>query len=534
MEWRFFKFNLPGHWAIVAAALLPALPSYATDWRITPRLDLEESYTDNIYLAPPQSQKNDFISQISPGISLNETGPRFKVTADYQMQNIISARENARNFIDTIRNNESYSISDIKVSTFNHLYANASAELVKNHFFIESYATVRQQTVSAYGPQAVDNLYIQGNNTEVRTFSLSPYLRNRYSNFATSELRYNYSTVSADTAGFGSSQANAVVFNLASGSAFSQAGWALHYNQQKSGYGSGQDLTATNFSGDVRYMLTHRLALTATAGNERYNYASVSGQPQGNYWAAGFSWAPSTRTSLVANVGRKFFGRTGALSANVRSRRTVWSVSYSESITTTQEQFQLAAPRTISPAGLNKLWEDLYPDAIGRQNAVDFALGPTASDSTEVPIKPATVFTNQVYLLKTWTASAVATGVKNSLVFNLYNTLAKAQTSSTTVLLQIPFNATLFDETRQTGVNGRWGLRVSPRSSVNLSGSYSVTSALTTQRRDTTQLYRLELMRQLQMKLTGSLSLTHMLWHSTANNAYVRENVLTASLNMKF
>jgi uncharacterized protein (PEP-CTERM system associated) len=538
MQGQFLKSIVSGRCTVAAAALFLSFSSEATDWKIDSRLDLQETYTDNVNLAPRQSQKNDFITQISPGISIRENGPRFKINADYQMQNIISARENARNLLNTLRNHESYSISDIKVSTFNHLNANANGELLRNSLFIESNAAISQQSISNYGPQAADRLYIQGNNTQVRTFRLSPYLRHSFKSTATSELRYSYSTVSADTPGFATSRTNSIALDLASGSAFRRIGWGLHYNRQQSGYSNNeQDLSTERYSGDLRLILSPRFALTATGGNERYSYAAINDQPNGVFWSAGFAWIPSSRTSLAASFGKRFYGNTAALTASARSRRTVWSVSYNESITTTQDQLQAQYRFTTTPGELDKLFETAYPDPVGRQNLIDYIVGASVPRTTAVLITtPANVFTNRVYLSKTWSASAAATGAKNTLIFNLYNSLITAQTSQTVdiVLLQSQSTATLLDGTRQIGLSGQWNWRVFSRTHMNLSGTYSSASAPASQRKDINQIYKLEFVRQFQPKLSGSLSMTRMSWRSTINNGDVRQNVLSALLSMKF
>jgi hypothetical protein len=80
-----------------AAMLLLSSHSIAMEWKIVPGLDLKETYSDNITLAPPGNEKSDFVTQINPGISLTGTGPRLKVNARYGMQNLFYAEESNRN-----------------------------------------------------------------------------------------------------------------------------------------------------------------------------------------------------------------------------------------------------------------------------------------------------------------------------------------------------------------------------------------------------------------------------------------------------
>ena len=82
-----------------AAMLLLSSHSVAAEWKITPSLDLRETYSDNIRLAPQGNEQSDFVTQINPGISLTGTGPRLKVNASYVMQNLFYAEESSRNTI---------------------------------------------------------------------------------------------------------------------------------------------------------------------------------------------------------------------------------------------------------------------------------------------------------------------------------------------------------------------------------------------------------------------------------------------------
>ncbi|MDO9188337.1 MAG: TIGR03016 family PEP-CTERM system-associated outer membrane protein, partial [Sulfurimicrobium sp.] len=127
----------------MGAMLLLSLNSIAADWKITPSLDLKETYSDNIRLASPGNEKSDFVTQINPGISLTGTGPRLKVNARYGMQNLIYAEESSRN---TLRH---------------QLNAGANAELLDDLLYLDGKASISQQNISTFGQQSTgDNINI--------------------------------------------------------------------------------------------------------------------------------------------------------------------------------------------------------------------------------------------------------------------------------------------------------------------------------------------------------------------------------------
>lgn len=507
------KALLSAFFPAVTAMLLMPSNAYSADWKFAPSLDLKETYSDNIRLAPPGNEKSDFVTQINPGISLTGTAPRLKVNARYGMQNLIYAEENSRN------------------TTRHQLNAGANAELLDDLFFIDAKASISQQNISAFGAQSADNANVTDNLTETRTYSLSPYLRHRFGSLAATELRYTHNSVDAGSGGLSSSQADRILFNLNSGTAFKTVGWGLNYNKQNIDY-SNRSIELETYSGNLRYAISPRLSLTASSGYEKNNYLSIGGAPEGSFWSAGFIWAPAERTSITASAGERFYGATYALKATHRTRMTAWSMGYREDITTTRDQFLL--PATIDTADfLSQLWTSSIPDPVQRQQIVDAfirdaKLPVSLSDSINY-------FTDRVFLQKRLQASAAINGVKNTIVLSMFNTLREAQTAQEmdSALLGTT-NLALNNETRQTGANLLWNWRMTPLTSTNMNIGYTKTSSLSTDREDNTKSIRFGLTRKFQPKLNGSLDYRHIQRDSNLSAGDYRENAITASMHMSF
>lgn len=508
------RVMFPAVFPAAAAMLLLSSHSVATEWKITPSLDLKETYSDNIKLAPQGNEKSEFVTQINPGVSLTGTGPRLKVNARYGMQNLVYAEENSRN------------------TTRHQLNAGANAELVDDLFFLDGKASISQQNISSFGPQTTDNVNITDNISETRTYSISPYLRQRFDGFASSELRYTHDSVETGTGGLFASQSDRILFGLNSGTAFKTLGWGLKYNKQIIDNSSARTVEMETVSGNLGYLISPKLSLTATGGYEKNNYLSIRGKPEGSFWTAGFSWAPAERTSVIASAGRRFFGSTYSLTANHRTRKTAWSLGYSEDITTTRDQFLV--PVTIDTASfLNQLWAASIPDPVMRQQIVDaFILDTGIPTSLSEPVN---YFTNRFFLQKRLQASVALNGMKNTLVFSMFNMLREAQTSQEmdSALLGTS-NLALNDNTRQTGVNALWNWRISPLTSANMSAGYTRTSSPATDRKDDFKSIRLGLTRKFQPKLNGSLDFRHNRRDSNQSGSDYSENAITASLFMRF
>lgn len=491
------------------AVLLLTQQAAAADWTISPSLNLNETYSDNIKLATSGSEQSDWVTQINPGIAIAGTGSRLKANASYTMQNLVYAEKSGQ---DTTRH---------------QLSAYANAELVENLFFLDGQASISQQNTSIFGSQATDNVNAAGNRTEVKNYSVSPFLRNNFGKFASSEIRYTHGEVNTGTGGLSDSQTDNVKLNVNSGSAFKTLGWGLNYNNNKTVNNDSESLT-----GNLRYLITPRFSLTATGGYEKNNYISVGNKTDGSSWTAGFSWAPSSRTSIDASTGQRFFGKTYAVNANHHTRKTAWTLGYSEDITTTQSQFQI--PVTIDTASFfDQLLIATIPDPVARQQRVDRLMSIYGFPTT-FP-EPVNFLTNRVFLQKRLQASVAVTGAKNTLLLSLFNSIREAQVASSydSILLGSG-NQALNDKTKQVGGNAAWNWRLNSRTSANFSAGYTRNSSPSLGRTDNNKNFQVGMTRQFQPKLSGTVSLRRNQQSSNQVGGGYQENSITASLSLKF
>ena len=90
----------------------------AATWRFDPRIIVKETYTDNLFL-DANNTRNDFITELTPGINIKGVGRNLKFSFDYQYQNLFYADNGSMN------------------DGFNQLRSSLRSELIDNHFFIE-------------------------------------------------------------------------------------------------------------------------------------------------------------------------------------------------------------------------------------------------------------------------------------------------------------------------------------------------------------------------------------------------------------
>lgn len=479
-------------------------------WEIIPTLSLDETYTDNVRLGPPGSERGDWVTRLSPGVSVNGRGARLRFNATYSANTVYRAQEGSNDL-------------------FHNLNANGDAELVQQLLFVDTRATVSQANVSVLGPQAESNVNNNANRTTVRTFFLSPYLRHDFGNDAQGEARLTYSTVESGSAGNATNSAsNRIDTRLFSGPAYKLFTWNLAYSKEHIDYSTTtQSIDTERVSAYGRRLITPNLGLQATVGYEDNNYGISATPSKGAFWSVGPEWTPTPRTRLAATTGRHYYGPSHSLDFSHRTRLTTWSISYKEETTTTRGQFLV--PSTVDTAGyLDTLFLSRIPDPVARQTAVQNFMNQTGLPaSMAVPLN---FFSTTAFLMKSWQASFGIQGVRNTVLANVFTIDREAVAAN-------QFGAGDFgltSSTRQTGTSLLWSSRITEQTTSNSTIGYTLSEIPGLAREDKTTYIRLGLTKQFQPKLTGTLSYRRL--HNESNQAAsgYTENALSALLNMRF
>lgn len=394
--------------------------TWAAKWTVTPSLTVSETYTSNVGIGVSGSEEDEFITQVNPAITLTGTGRKLKLDLSYNMQNILYAKNDNRN------------------TTFHQLSARAFATVVEETLFVDASASVNQQAISLRDPAPTDNLTLSNNRTDAITFRISPYLRHVFGNVASTELRYSYDKSHYDGTGF-SSESNSYSAKISSGTAFKTFPWNLGYSQRETP-ASGQNVSHVKFetyTADLRYVATRKLTFTATSGYEdnEYSILPLQRKPDGFFWSTGVIWNPTSRTSMQASYGKRFFGNNYSLSAKHATRRSTWNLTYLETVT------------TIDMLRLE-----------GRLFMVSDGSGGVLVDpQTGLPILVTLLiptFTNDVYVSKRLQASLGYKLKRNDFNFSLFNERRLFENNNESQRLQ--------------GANVSWGLQAAPHSRLSV------------------------------------------------------------------
>ncbi|MFC5477638.1 TIGR03016 family PEP-CTERM system-associated outer membrane protein [Massilia suwonensis] len=498
--------------APLAAALLVALPAQA-QWRVTPSVSLTETYSDNPTLASDANKRGQFITELTPELRVDGRNSRLQFTANARTTLFHYSEGRPTN---ARRNNSQYD-------------ASGTLKVIDDFMYVDAQANGGSRAISAFGPDDTGtNRYTSENRTQLANWSISPYLVRRFGNFAAATVRYTHDSVEADDTRFGKSESDGIALNLNSGRAWRDIGWNLRYTRQDVDMERYGKSSSENALAALSYRLHRTLNLTVTGGYDVYDYGDFGGRTSGASWSAGFAWNPTARTAVQASAGRHFLGNTGSLLATHRSRHTAWRASYSDSVTSTRQQFTQG--QEIDTASLlDSLFALTYPDPIARRQAVEDYI--RLAGLPEVTGEQINFLTNRYFRQKLAQASAAYNMRQHGAVLTLFAdqriALSSGEVDSELLGNQL-FG--LNDNVRQVGASAAYSYKMNARTSATASLTATRSQSLNTNLERDQQTLRLNLTQRFGRKVSGVVELRHTRGERGFNSADYTENAISATI----
>lgn len=335
-------------YSMAIAVLLAAHPAHA-DWRLTPTIDLRQTYTDNVALQDERRARGQWVTELAPGLAFSHQGPRLRARGRYQYQNVFMPGGPVEG----------------TVGSSHFLQAEATASLIRQRLLIDASAGRSQQPLSAFGPPVSHHSYAGANRADLATWRVSPYLF-----FKGGELRYTHDSVDTRSQAQGKTDSNSLALRLAGRSAIETLAWTADLQRQRIDEATGQETTIDYADAMLRLRIARTFALTAGVGYDRIDSDLLGGVQDGNAWRVGAAWSPGPRTRVQASTGRRFYGPSHTLTVSHRSRHLVTRLDYRDGVMATRSHFLL--PETTDTAALlDDLFRPSYSDAAERRQAVD-------------------------------------------------------------------------------------------------------------------------------------------------------------------
>ena len=502
----------------LAAAMLAAAPAHA-QWTVDPRVSLLETYTDNVDLRDDDLARSQWVTELRPSIAVAGQSRRLKVAA-------------AANWHQYAYSDKSRVISPTDSRT--SYSADLQGTVVDQMLYVDASANRSRSNILPFGPGVEGNPFSRDNQTDVKSWSVSPYLVRRLGRDATMQLRYTRDSVdSGERRLFGSSTGDTVMLNLASSAELRAVGWGFNYMRQDIDNRLVGESSSETVNASLRYRYSRTWTATATAGYDRYDFEGPSPDTSGRNWSVGGIWTPSARTSVQAAIGRHLYGQTGSLSATVRARRTVWDVQYGDSINSSRSQYLLPAA-VDTAAMLDRLFGSLFPDALERERAVAAYMQANGLPSSLA--NNINYLSNRYAREKALRASVAWRLVRGTALASAYRTERRAVSDqqSDSPLLGNALSS-LNDNVRLHGGSLKYVHRVTPRAQLQTGADYRFSESLTTGIESRERLFYVRLDRDLGRHLKGSLEARRRNGGADfAGRRDYTENALTAQLFMTF
>lgn len=491
------------------------MPARAESWQVTTGVSVRGIESDNVRLASPGNEESGFILQTTPSVSVRRNAGRIKLNGDLQLQ--------------------SYNYAGVDASSriAPTLSAQGSAELVDNLFFMDMSAQVRQQNTSALR-QSVDNALPSGDQAELRTFRLSPYLRGRFANNVAWMLRYDASRTSssASTNLATNTTQNDFSGNLSGGTGIVGLSWSLNASDRNSNYDAARSNTnGSTYRGSLQYVFNPQWSVTARAGHERNTVlaSGASGPTEG----VGVQWNPSPRTSLGADYDHRSFGNSYAYHASYRTARTGLSVSLTRNITNLSDEIL-----SIQPGSASDVFFSLYNGFFGsvqdlNQRALDVfnfmqSIGLIQNGQAFSLADPLNFLTSRTFLERRLQVTFSYVGARNSLIVSGFK--SQRQDVSSGFLTVDNLSSGLGLDSSTLSVN--LGHQLTPITSTNLTMTTSKGASVIGGSASSTQhRYDLSLNTRLGPKTSGNVALRHVTLNGSSRYT---ENALTATLGITF
>lgn len=468
-----------------------------------PTLGASTTYSD-VRGRSGDTPDRQFISEISPGLSWSSRSGRVQGSARY---NLVGRFYSKQSDADTWQQ---------------ALSANLNAEAVPDWMFVDAQASISQQAISPFGQPGFEGSTIANDNrTEVRTLTVSPYVQGNLFGLANYQVRLSATQTDSGRAQASDSSSRTASASLSSPNAGAVFGWNLAATHQESKFDSGADGATDSVTAGVTANIDILdLQLGLTAGRESSNV--IQGERRStNTWGWNLRWAPTPRTSLAVNSQRRYFGNSHSVSLSHRLRRSTWTYTDTRGDSLGASGLALGRPITLFA-----LYFDLFaaqePDPVRREALVlEYlrAIGQNPGSLVSVG----------------FVTSSVTQQRRQDLAFGIQwqrTTLNLRAFRNQTSQLQEGAGALPGQAVRQKGYTASLSHRLTPTSSVSLTGSRQMTPSDGVQPGTGLKSASLSFSNRISRQINGSLSLRYTVFSSEINP--YRESAATASLSAQF
>jgi uncharacterized protein (PEP-CTERM system associated) len=403
---------------------------------ITPGIDVQQSYNDNVNLQPSGQAQADWITTITPSLAVSEDAARVKFNLIYNPQMNLYYGDTSQQVLQQ------------------NLTSSGEVVLYPDMFFFDEQAAINQQFVGIGAPAAATTLTTNGNLQTVQSFNLTPIMKQHLGSITDSDTRFVYGQVSTSGNLIAPVQNTEARQVFTSGAYFGRLGWTLTGDmlRNKSETSANDPLGGTSFKdtygrAEATYPITAGISGLASVGYEKVTDPTITSNTQGLTWYGGFQYRPSQTTSVRLTYGRRYNGTDIEFSTNYDiGPQTHFTASYSQNFQTNQGAVGAALSQISFVNGI----------PINAQTGIPFNGG--INPLTGTPLSPEGLSSGAV-LVKAFQATLTATRGRNTYSGGLFYDHQSQESPASSA--------------RTFGGNLNWGRNLRPDLDSNLGFTYS-------------------------------------------------------------
>jgi uncharacterized protein (PEP-CTERM system associated) len=501
------------------------IPSVPPAWLLTPSIQFGEAFNDNVNLAPKGSRIADFITTITPGLTLAGQSARVTLNVTYDPQELIFARSSPNTVLQQ------------------RLAGTGRAELWRQTLYVEGAASISQAYARSTGAVAPTTLTNNNNLQTVYTETASPYVLQHLGSYADSESRYRFTSTStsATNGGGGSGIAPEITHELRQtllgGEFFGRLGWQslADYTRLERGQATGDPFSGTTgkdelLRTDLKYPVYQALSAIGGIGYERITDPTLVTQPKGVIWDVGLTYQPNQLVAATLTYGERFDRTDIEFNATYNlDPQLSLSAIYTQTIQTGQSL--LAASQTPSGAGTTTGTTTTGTTTPGGLT-VPGPLGPNPTTGGATGTSPSFGLSSGAFLAKTAEVAATLTKERNTYNATLYETKISG---NTVVSTNTSTSAATVTAQRVFGGFFNWGHLLRPDLTANTGAGYYRTLFLDgTGRRDKVYTLSVGLTYNLSRTATATLSLSRSDQRSNITSDTLLDDIIMATIQKQF
>jgi len=412
-------------------------------WTVEPSVSLRQTFTDNQDLQTVK--RSEAITEATAGLRISSGAGRLRGALDYALTGSHHWRDNDANELRHFLN------------------AAATAELIEGTAFVDLRGSYTQQAISAFGVQSPDRSLSERNQSDVASLTVAPYLRGRLGGAARYEARASVESTRAKGTDASDVDNASAALHVDSGGGGAPLGWSANATHNVSDFKAGRRTFDSRIRAGLSYTIGREWRVGLTAGTERTDILALDAEST-TTWGAQLEWTPSERTSLSANVERRFFGNAHSLRFAHRTPNTAWAVSDTRDVSTSSSQGNASFGSAYDL--FFRQFASTEPDAVRRDALVRAYLQTNGINPNAVVIGG--FLASAATLQRTQSASVALVGARNTVTLQ-----ATASRSERADQLTTRFDdLSSAREVRQRGLSLAWAHRLTPLSSINVTGAY--------------------------------------------------------------